>query len=61
MEVDEEGAEAAAATGVVMASLSSGSNSHLEFRADHPFIFVLRGNHNGTILFMGRLTNPGGN
>ena len=28
------------------------------FRADHPFIFIIRENQTGSILFLGRMANP---
>jgi len=54
--VDEEGSEAAASTAVVMAP--KGIAVSKEFRADHPFIFLIRENKTGSILFMGRMMNP---
>jgi serpin B len=55
IEVNEEGTEAAAATGVV---LSHSIPITPVFRADHPFIFIIKDNRTGSILFMGRLMNP---
>ncbi len=55
--VSEEGTEAAAAT--VVAMPRGASNNHaVEFRADHPFIFLIRDRISGTILFIGRVANP---
>ena len=53
-EVNEEGTEAAGATGVEMEYLSFNPG----FRADHPLIYLIRDNATGGILFMGRLVNP---
>ncbi len=55
--VDEEGTEAAAATGVVIGRTSVGPMIPV-FRADYPFIFVIRDNASGSILFMGRVYDP---
>jgi serpin B len=57
VDVNEEGTEAAAATGVVMRLTSVGIPPAV-FRADHPFIFLIRDNQTGSILFLGRLENP---
>lgn len=54
IDVNEEGTEAAAATAVEMPGLSM----PIVFRADHPFMFLIRDNRSGSILFMGRVTNP---
>jgi serpin B len=58
VDVNEEGTEAAAATGVVMKLTSMGPTQTPVFRADHPFLFVIRDNHSGSILFIGRVMNP---
>ena len=61
IEVNEEGTEATAATGVVMnmAAVASGSEPPVPvFRADHPFVFFIQENNTGTILFTGRVTDP---
>jgi len=57
VEVNEEGTEAAAATAVEMVTKSAPPRD-LEFRADHPFMFLIRDNETGTILFIGRIANP---
>ena len=55
IEVNEKGTEAAAATGVILAK--SAHIAHV-FRADHPFIFIIKDNRSKSILFMGRVMNP---
>ena len=55
--VDEEGTEAAAATGLV-AGIRSEPPS---FYVDHPFMFLIRDNRIGSILFIGRVTDPTAN
>jgi len=57
VEVNEEGTEAAAVTAVEMATKSVRHDP--VFRADHPFLFLVRDNRSGAILFMGRMVNPG--
>jgi serpin B len=54
--VDEQGTEAAAATAVVMTRAMAFSAP--SFRADHPFLFLIRENSTGSILFLGRVVNP---
>ncbi len=57
VEVDEEGTEAAAATGVIVAGMTA-MPDYKVFNADHPFIIIISEKDNGNILFMGRVTNP---
>ncbi len=57
LEVNEEGSEAAAATGVVV-SVTSIAPSPPIFKADHPFVFFIRDNKSQSILFLGRVLNP---
>ena len=59
VDVNEEGTEAAAATAVV-AMRASAVTALPVFRADHPFVFAIRDNKTGSILFMGRVANPAG-
>jgi serpin B len=58
--VDEEGTTAAAATAVMMAgtAMPMPKPDPKVFRADHPFLFCIRHNPTGKILFMGRLSAP---
>lgn len=58
VEVNEEGTEAAAATGVVMTRTSIDIESPVVFRADRPFVFVIKDNFSGSVLFMGRVAEP---
>jgi serpin B len=54
VEVNEEGTEAAAATAVGMRATSMPPM----FIANHPFLFLIRENSTGAILFIGRVANP---
>jgi len=58
VEVNEEGTEAAAATGVVMRTTSVRPAESPVFRADRPFLFFVRHEKTGLILFLGRLSDP---
>jgi serpin B len=57
VDVNEEGTEAAAATAVGVA-LTAARLSNPVFRVDHPFIFLVRENQTGSILFLGRVVDP---
>ncbi|MFZ1946739.1 MAG: serpin family protein [bacterium] len=56
VQVNEEGTEAAAVTSVGM---TDSVPETFEMRVDRPFVFVIRERHSGTILFIGRITDPG--
>jgi serpin B len=61
VDVNEEGTEAAAATAVVVAEPSSvriDPPPTPVFRADHPFVFLIRDQRSGSVLFLGRLAGP---
>jgi serpin B len=60
VDVNEKGTEAAAATAVLVAPTSAPFQPEMPavFRADHPFLFLIRDNRTGTILFTGRVSNP---
>jgi serpin B len=61
VEVNEEGTEASAATAIVVET--SGTvfvprDPIPVFRADHPFVFLIRDKISGSILFLGRMMDP---
>ena len=57
--VDEKGTEAAAATAAVVGTMAvRRPQQPEEFKADHPFIYVLRDTRSGAILFLGRYVGP---
>jgi len=58
IEVNEEGTEAAAATAGLVAIGFTPPQAPKIFRANHPFIFLIRHNPSSIILFMGRVTHP---
>jgi len=58
VDVAEEGTEAAAATGASVGLIAMRVPSEPVFRADHPFLFLIRDTRSGLILFTGRLLDP---
>jgi serine protease inhibitor len=55
VDVNEEGTEAAAVTSVEVGAVSMPPTVFV----DRPFVFAIREKFSGTILFMGRIMNPG--
>ncbi len=60
IELDEEGTEAAAVTSVTIGvtSAGGGGDNSIEFRANHPFVYIIKENTTGAIMFMGKVENP---
>ncbi len=62
VDVDETGTEAAATTAVTMVATAMAPTQvtiqPIPFVADHPFIYLIRNNQTGEILFMGRMIDP---
>ncbi|MBF0500142.1 MAG: serpin family protein [Candidatus Riflebacteria bacterium] len=59
--IDEEGTEAAAATAVVMRKTTAAACEFAPpkvFKADHPFLFLIRHDPTGALLFLGRCADP---
>lgn len=63
VEVTEKGTEAAAATAIAMRAGAAARPQEMVpfnpvFRADHPFLFLIRDAKSGVVLFIGRMMNP---
>jgi serine protease inhibitor len=63
VETSEKGTEAAAATVVLFPAAEAVAPRKMvpftpTFRADKPFIFLIRDQQSGAIVFLGRITNP---
>jgi serine protease inhibitor len=59
VDVNEEGTEAAAATIITAVAIAKIIEPPIPvFRADHPFLFLIRDTQSGAILFLGRMMNP---
>ncbi len=60
VKVEEKGTEAAAATAVVITkAMAPGKREEVvAFKADHPFLFLIRARPTGLIVFWGRLADP---
>lgn len=56
IEVNEEGSEAAAVSGMI--AISRMAVLYPQVIVDHPFFFLIRNRRTGTILFMGRVMHP---
>jgi serpin B len=56
--VDEKGTEAAAATAIGIRATSAMPGKPIDFVADHPFVFLIRDRQTGSLLFVGRVSNP---
>jgi serpin B len=55
--LDEEGTQAAGSAAVTIGKGPAVKEADL-FRADRPFVYLIRDRHTGTVLFLGRLTDP---
>ena len=62
IDVNEQGTEAAAATSIIMRATAVRvpfpEPPPIVFRADHPFLFLIRNTQSGAVLFMGRVIDP---
>ncbi|KAL9446118.1 hypothetical protein AB3S75_013901 [Citrus x aurantiifolia] len=58
IEVNEEGTEAAAASAATVVLRSILLLEKIDFVADHPFVFMIRENMTGLVMFVGHVLNP---
>ncbi|KAK4722827.1 hypothetical protein R3W88_013060 [Solanum pinnatisectum] len=60
IEVNEEGTEVAAVTAaiVMLQSQCVSIEKQIDFVADHPFLFLVRDESTGVMLFLGSVMNP---
>ncbi|CAH8382264.1 unnamed protein product [Eruca vesicaria subsp. sativa] len=58
IEVDEEGTEAAAISVAFIVTCSAYESRKPDFIADHPFLFVVREDKSGVVVFMGQVLDP---
>ncbi|KAL6614446.1 hypothetical protein ACP70R_036716 [Stipagrostis hirtigluma subsp. patula] len=59
VEVNEEGTEATAATAIAMKGRARGVHPPpVDFVADHPFMFLIKEDFSGVVVFAGQVINP---
>jgi serpin B len=58
LRIDEKGTEAAAATGIEIEVTGARIDPPTVFRADHPFLVLIRDRQTGAMLFLGRIADP---
>ncbi len=56
--VDEAGTEAAAATAIMMDVTAAQGQKFITITVDRPFLYVIRDNSTGAVLFVGRVLDP---
>lgn len=58
IEVNEDGTEASGSTAVRVPRRGGKKPPSFQFIANHPFVFAIRDNLTGTVIFLGRVVNP---
>jgi serpin B len=56
IKVDEKGTEAAAATAVIIQDYAMPISKRMN--VNKPFVFIIKDNQTGTVLFIGKVVNP---